>query len=348
MRKSNEENERVKRDYFEFLRHAEGQDEASIDKVVAALLMFEESTGFKTFKSWHRDQAVRFKAHLGKRQNARTKTLLSLSTRDAMLRAVQKFFRWLASQPGYKSRVSYADVAYLNNFAKDARAARGPRPIPYPSMEQCAHAFLAMQEGSEVQRRDKAIFALLMLTGARDGALASLRLKHVNLFDGQIFQDGRDVATKASKTIDSYYMPVDPMYRETFEQWVIYLRETKLFGPEDALFPKDRTGVTDGRFANLGLSRDPYSNGAKVRAIVQGAFEFVQMPPYIPHSFRKTLVLNADKVCRSLEEMKAVSLNLGHDNLGTTADSYMPVSRERQKELLKVIAARSVGGSRSL
>ena len=220
MRKFNEQNERIKRQYLTFLKEAKGQDEASLDKVAAALLDFEEALGFKPFKTFHRDWAGRYKRHLEKRRNARTGKPLGLTTRDATLRLVKGFFHWLVSQPGFKSRISYADVDYFSNNAKDARAAHAQRPIPYPSIAQCAHAFRAMPEGDEVERRDKAIFAFLMLTGARDGAAASLRLKHIDLVEGSVFQDGREVRTKNGKTIETWFFPVDPMYRATFEAWV--------------------------------------------------------------------------------------------------------------------------------
>ena len=143
--------------------------------MAAALLDFEEALGFKPLKAFHREWAARYKRHLERQKNTRTGKPLGLTTRDATLRLVKGFFHWLASQPGFKSRITYADVAYFDNNAKDARAAHQQRPIPYPSSEQCAHAFRAMPEG-EVAQRDKAIFALLMLRGARDGAAASLRL----------------------------------------------------------------------------------------------------------------------------------------------------------------------------
>jgi hypothetical protein len=41
MRKFNEENERIKREYLKYLRHAEGQDELTLDKVAATLIDFE-------------------------------------------------------------------------------------------------------------------------------------------------------------------------------------------------------------------------------------------------------------------------------------------------------------------
>lgn len=334
MRKFNEQNERVKRQYLSYLKEAKGQDETSLDKVAAALLDFEEALDFKPFRAFHRDWGARYKRHLEKRRNPRTGTPLGLATRDATLRLVKSFVHWLASQPGFKSRVTYADVAYFNNNAKDARAAHAQRPIPYPSIEQCARAFRSLPEDDEVARRDRAMFALLLLTGARDGAAASLRLKHIDLLEGRVFQDGREVRTKNAKTIETWFFPVDPMYRETLEAWFYYLRHERLFGPTDALFPKLNVGVRDGRFASLGLGREPYANAQTVVDVVRRAFRSVGLPEYTPHSFRKTLAMFGDKRCTTLEQRKAWSQNLGHESLATTVTAYMPVSRERQAELL--------------
>ncbi|MBO9420316.1 hypothetical protein J7481_12495 [Labrenzia sp. R4_2] len=88
MRKFNEENERIKRQYLIFLREAKGQDESSLDKVAAALLYFEEALGFKPFKAFNRDWATTFKTHLRKRKNARSGKPLGITTRDSILRLV--------------------------------------------------------------------------------------------------------------------------------------------------------------------------------------------------------------------------------------------------------------------
>ncbi|MEQ9241895.1 tyrosine-type recombinase/integrase [Roseovarius indicus] len=324
------ENERMKRQYLEWLRDAGGKDEKTLDQVAASLRDVEMALGVKPFKAFHRDWGRRYKTHLEKCRNARTGKPLSLTTRDARLSHVKAFFKWLAYQPGYKSRISVSDVEYFNNNAKDARAAHAQRPVRYPSLQQCDHAFRLMPEDDEVQRRDKAMFALLMLTGARAGAAASLRLGHVDIVEGMIFQDGREVRTKAAKTFETWFFPVDRMYRGCFEDWVTYLREEKLFGPQDALFPKLVSGVRDGRFCRQGLSRQPYSGSQVLNAVVRDAFELAGLHAFTPHSFRKTLAMLGDKFCDTLETQKAWSQNLGHESLVTTVSAYMPVPRERQ------------------
>lgn len=335
MRKFHEENERIKRKYLIYLRDAKGRDEKTLDKIAASIRQFEESSGFKSFKKFHIEQASRFKDWLGKQRNRRTGKPLSLSTVDATLSYVKAFFAWLAWEPGYKSRIKPHDAEYFNNTLKNARAAHAKRVIPYPSMAQCLHAFEAMPERDEYELRDKALFAFFMLTGARDGAVASLRIKHVNLHEKHVFQDGRNVDTKAAKTIDTWFFPVDGTYLECLTRWMTHLREVCLFGPEDALFPKIEVENRNGAFVRKGFSRMPYASGAKLNQIIRNAFAMVQMPEYTPHSFRKTLATFGDEMCNSMQHMKAWSMNLGHEHIATTVDSYIPVSRDRQKGVME-------------
>lgn len=334
-RKFTEENERIKRRYLQFLREAKRSDMATVDKAAEAILRFEQSTGFKPFKRFHIDQAIKFKAQLSAAKNGKTGKPLSKATIDGTLRAVKAFVLWLAGQPGYKSRIAYADAEYFNLNAKDARVAHAEREAPYPSIEQCRHAFAQMPSATPLQRRDKALFAFLMLTGARDGAVASFRLKHIDLAQGCVYQDARDVRTKFSKTFTTTFFPVDDEYLQCFRDWVEYLRKDQLFGPGDALFPKPLIGLHDGGFACLGLSRETYSNAGKMREVVKGAFTTAGLPPFGPHSFRKTLGILANQCCKTPEQFKAWSMNLGHENIATTLSAYCPVSPARQAELIR-------------
>ncbi len=338
MRKINEENERLKRDYTTYLRNAEGYDETTIDKVAASLVMFEEALGFKPFKRFHRDWAATFKAHLAARKNQRTGNPLGLGTRDSTLRDVRNFFHWLASQSGYKSRVTYADVRYFNNNAKDARVAHSQRPKRYPSMAQCLHAFRLMPKETILNRRDRALFALWVMTGARVKALSTLRIKHVDLVEDVVFQDAREVGTKNAKTFETWFFPVDLKFREAIQEWVCELTEAMLYGPSDALFPKQKIGYADNQFVASGLDREPYGNAQIVGKVIGAAFANAGLYRYIPHSIRTTLMMMGDKVCSTMEERKAWSQNLGHDSLAVSATAYIPVGRERQGELIKKLS----------
>lgn len=119
--------------------------------------------------------------------------------------------------------------------AKGGRVASAVRETPYPSMEMARHAFSYMPETTEIDRRNKALFAFLMLTGTRDGSVASLRRKHINLLDGYVYQDAREVKTKGSKTFTTYFLPVDPEYLACFTAWMMHLKDVVLSGPDDPL-----------------------------------------------------------------------------------------------------------------
>lgn len=49
MARHNAANERIKREYFDFLREAKGRDESTIDRAAMALARFENSTGAQRF-----------------------------------------------------------------------------------------------------------------------------------------------------------------------------------------------------------------------------------------------------------------------------------------------------------
>jgi integrase/recombinase XerC len=127
MTKRNLENERIKRAYFNYLRNAKGKDETTLDKVAAAILRYEQATGFKSFKRFHPEHAGLFKKQLAKAKADKTGDQLAKATIDAILRMLKAFIEWLAGQNGYKSRISYTDADYFNNNSKDARIAHAKR-----------------------------------------------------------------------------------------------------------------------------------------------------------------------------------------------------------------------------
>jgi integrase len=196
----NPENERIKRRYFAYLKEAKRRGEPSVDAAAKALNRFELDTRFRSFKTFHPEQAVAFKRHLAEQTNARTGKPLAKATIHSTLAALKAFFVWLAGQTGYRSRLSYSDADYFNLSDRDSRIARTRLDKSVPSLEQVRHVIETMPANHAIQRRDRALVAFILLTGARDGAVASLKLKHIDLTEGCVVQDAREVATKFGKT----------------------------------------------------------------------------------------------------------------------------------------------------
>ena len=243
-------------------------------------------------------------------------------------------------QPGHKSRVKYTDALYFNLSDKGARIATAHRTRPVPTLEQIKHTLSVMPTATEFDRRDRALLAFALLTGARDAALASVKLKHVDLVAGCFHQDAREVATKFSKTFTTYFFPVGDDTQQIVAEWVTYLRGEKLWGNDDPLFPKTEIGNGRSRcFEPIGLMREHWSNASPIRATFRQAFECAGLSYFNPHSFRSTLVQLGQQRCKTPEQFKAWSQNLGHDGVMTTLTSYGTVSADRQGEIIKGLGA---------
>ncbi|MEO6093441.1 MAG: site-specific integrase [Novosphingobium sp.] len=340
MPKHNLANARIKRDYFQYLKEAKRRSEASIDAVAKALDRFEQSNGHKDFRNFHKQQAVAFKRKLDDQRAVRSGQPLSRATVNSTLSALRSFFVWLAGQPGYKSRLSYADADYFNLAETEVRIAKAARHKPFPTLEQVHHVLSAMPAATDIELRNRALIAFALLTGARDGALSSFRLKHVDLAQGRVDQDARDVRTKASKTFSTWFFPVGGDALRIVEDWCQHLRTALLWGDDDALFPATQVGLAEGGgFTPIGLRREGWRDAGPVRKIFQNAFAAAGLPYFNPHSFRDTLVQHGERSCPTIEAFKAWSQNLGHERVMTTLTSYGTVAPHRQAELIRGMGA---------
>lgn len=339
MRTYHPDNERIKRQYFVLLKEAKGQSEDSIDAVAKAIARFEADNQCRDFKGFHFEQAVAFKRRLADRDSKATGEKLSKATQYATLAHLKRFFQWLALQPGYRSRLRYSDAEYFSFSDKDSRVAKARRSRPVPTLEQVKHVISTMPADSAIERRNRALVAFALLTGARDSALASMRLKHVDLVAGSVFQDAREVQTKFSKTFTTFFFPLGSEVRQIVDDWVQYLRGELLWGHDDPLFPATRVELgTMLHFEAVGLERKAWASASPIRAIFRGAFEAAGLPYYNPHSLRSTLVLLGQTVCQTPEDFKAWSQNLGHEGVLTTFYSYGTVAPRRQGEIIQGLA----------
>lgn len=335
MRKHHPENERIKHRYLIYLREAKRLSEASVDNAAAAIAAFEASTGYVDFKRFKIDQARRFKQRLNEVVNEKTGKPISKATVHSRLMAVKAFFIWLADKPGYRSRISFSDAEYFNPAGKDSRIAHAVREQDAPTIGQIRKVLEAMPARTEIERRDRALVAFTILTGVRDGALISLRLRHVELDKRRVVQDPREVKTKLSKLITTTFFPVGEDVEAMVCDWVEWLKNDKRFGPDDPLFPKTHVGLTpEGVFGALGVTREHWASATPVRKIFREAFERAGLPYYKPHSFRHTLGKLGETVCSTPEEFKAWSQNLGHEQVMTTFTNYGAVSGTRQAEII--------------
>jgi integrase len=339
MKTYNPDNERIKRAYFTYLVEAQGFSEATLDGVAKAINRFETYTKFRDFKAFHIEKAKGFKVSLAEQMSLRTNDRLSKATLYATLNALKRFFIWLAGQQGYKSRIAYSDAEYFNLSAKETRVAKARREERVSTLEQIRHLICVMPANTELERRDRALVAFTILTGARDRATASIKLKHIDFDQGRIIQDARQVNTKFSKTFTTWFFPVGDDILQIVLDWVDYLRQEKHWGVDDPLFPAAKIVVGASRhFEVSGLDRKHWGSAGPIRKIFKDAFTSAGLPYFNPHSFRKTLAQLGEKLCRTPEQFKAWSQNLGHEKVLTTFSSYGEVAADRQREIIRELA----------
>lgn len=325
----NAKNERIKRSYFHHLKHADGKSDQTIRQIARSLARFEDFTGRREFKTFDQRQAVGFKEDLAK-------SGLAAATVHSTLNDVKRFFGWLALQPGYKRAIRLLDVDYFNLSEKAIRAATAPAEKAFPSLQMVEKAVAAMPSQTAIEKRDRALVAFMAITGIRDGALITLKVKHFDEARRLVLQDPREVSTKFSKRIDTFLFPLNDTFEAIFRNWVAYLRNEELFGEHDPLFPKTAMGQDEDQcFKADGLSREHWANATAVRKIFKDAFRHVALPEFTPHRFRDMIVSEMYRRCLSVQEFKAWSQNLGHEGAMTTLTSYGKIGLEEQGRLVR-------------
>ncbi|MEQ8441746.1 MAG: tyrosine-type recombinase/integrase [Alphaproteobacteria bacterium] len=336
-------NELVKKQYEDALLHGKYRDPKTVKAVWNSINLFEEFSGHADFRDLDADQAKRFKAWLAKRRNRKGQGL-SVSTMRSTLQAVREFFEWLAIHPQYVRKVDGRAVQYLRLSDNENRAGRAFRERPAPTLEELRKALGAMPSESDIEKRDRALFAFTIVTCVRDDALVSLKVKDVDAGRKTVWQDPKHVRTKRRKGIHTRFISqVMPEAEEIVLDWLHHAAEVLRLAPDDPLFPKtlvenDPEAMT---FKANGLSREHWANAQPVREVFKTAFQRVALPYYTPHLFRRTVVKWAQEHC-SQREFKAISQNLGHDHAMTTYNAYGELSVDEQIDIIGGIGERDV------
>jgi site-specific recombinase XerC len=76
----------------------------------------------------------------------------------------------------------------------------GHRASRAPTLERVRHVLATMPTETDIEHRDRALVAFAVLSGARNDAIASMSLRHIDLAQRTVFQDAREVRTKNRKT----------------------------------------------------------------------------------------------------------------------------------------------------
>ncbi len=323
MTKVNHKNERLKLDWLEELERDDSP--STIDHKLAALACFEEATDYRDFDKITVEAVDKFIEYVGKRPTRRR-------TNVAKVNSAKSFFQWMVMDERIKGKAARKPINALRLKRKDRTASRARKPRPIATIAQIKTAVEAMPKTTAIERRNRMLVAFTLVSGARDGSIISMQVKHVDLINKQVHQDPNEVDTKAGKQINTWFFPVGPFFIKEVEDYLAYLKAQPGFSSSDYLFTSRLRGRDENnQFCIVGLSKERWANAQPMRDIFRKAFIAVDLPYFNPHSFRKTLMALAYEMELSGEEIKVWSQNLGHEKLDTSVNNYGPVSLDRQR-----------------
>jgi site-specific recombinase XerD len=242
MIKCNPDNEIIKRAYFEYQKEANKKSPSTIDNIRKAISRYELYTKYQGFESFNRHKVIAFKKAFTQAKSSLGDDYLSKSNILSTVRHLQDFFKWLSREKGYK-RLDVREIAYFNPYDNEIRIAHAKKRRIAPSLEQIKAVINSMPSGNDIELRNKALIAFTILSGMRDSALASLKLKNIKLDEKLVEQLPPEVKTKFGKTIYTYFFPVGEDIEQIVVDWVNYLNKTKLFNPDNPVFPKNKANI---------------------------------------------------------------------------------------------------------
>lgn len=336
----NPKNEVAKKQYEDALLHGKCRDPKTVKAVWNSINLFEEFTRYADFRTLDADQAKAFKAWLEKKVNKNGDSLSSATMRST-LQSLREFFEWLAIHPQYIRKVDGRAVQYLRLSDNANRAGRASREKVPPTLQELSKALIAMPSDTDIEKRDRALFAFTVITCVRDDALVSLKMKDVDAQRKTVWQDPKHVRTKRRKGINTRFVSqVMPEAEEIVLDWLKYAQDVLGLKSNEPLFPKTlvENDASTMAFRANGLSREHWANAQPVREVFKVAFQRVGQPYYHPHLFRKTVVKWAQQNCSQLE-FKALSQNLGHEHAMTTYNAYGDLSVDEQFQVIAKIGA---------
>ena len=322
MKKYKAKNEKIKRKYFEWVKDAEGYSDKTIDCIEKAIWVYEEFTKDNDYANYSARQAKLFKQWLSSKKKKRTSQTIALTTQYHHLRHIRAFFLWLSSKPGYKSRIHAHDVQLLKLDKKQSRMATSVKQTKYPSLTYVKTLCQSIKIKNDVDRRDQALIDFHMLSAMRVSAIFSLPIKCFDPSSLEVFQYPKlGVQTKFSKQIVTTLFSFDKELLSYILDWVNYLKEEKLFNDLAPLFPRTKLqhrAVDDICFEGTTIEPVFWQGEGAILKIFKRRMKAARLDYYSPHKFRHASIAEARKYCRTEEQRKAVSQNVGHENVGTT------------------------------
>ncbi len=332
------ENVKIIRKYFEYLRENRGYAQTTIDKIATDIAQFEKYIGMRNFKSFNSKIAKGYKVYIYEFKK-KDGTNYSIKSKSEKLKSVREFLLWLYDQAGYRSHLNINYIKYLQVNRAERNAITSSRR--YKKTPTFADAWIVIDtipSVLEIDRRDKALLSLSLLTGLRPGTLRSLCIKNIDLKNMIVTIDTiNEVDAKFGKYNEVVILQFDVWIYDNIVSWVTELITKKGFNGDDPVFPMTEMKNHDGHFGfnPENVTNKFWKNNGQINKIFKERFVEAGLIPHTPYGFRRLNAQHARRYTTNMEEYSAISQNLSHSETEITEIHYGNLNPVERKEILK-------------
>lgn len=322
----NATNERMKYKYRTHLRRIGQKDEKTVLAILKYIRDFEIYINFAGFEKFNADIADKYIQGM-------FTVYLSLSYITDNIRALKDFLNWLERQRGYRSKINYNHIEYLNISHNQRRSAKATEYQKAYSYEQIIQAIRLMPERNDKDKRNKAIVSLQALCTLRISELRTVKINNLIKEDGDWFihVSPKNMQTKFAKTRQCVFVPLPDDIKANVIDWYNHLKLLG-FSNSDPLFPAIDNRFNQQNLLETNITNKEIKSDTTLRNIFKTCFTNAGIDYINPHSFRKTLARFA--VEQSPAFLNAVRQNLGHSSIDTTLNSYGQLSDYDQRRII--------------
>jgi integrase len=248
-----------------------------------------------------------------------------------VLATARRFFLWLSNNnPGFK----VIKASWINTL-KVKRLSDIPKTTEAISLDEVL-AIAKAPVSSTVERRIRAGAVMLFLSGMRIGAFVSLPIKAVDLKNRTIYQyPSYGVRTKNGKYGVTTLLDIAELL-EVVQAWD---QEVRTLLPEDGFWfapLSPETGEIEPGITEIGRYRV-----CLARKNLRAWLAKVGLPYHSPHKFRHGHVHYGLAHAQTIEDYKAVSLNVMHSSMEITDQFYSVLNDDQVHQRISAMGKNS-------
>jgi integrase len=235
-----------------------------------------------------------------------------------IMSVAKRFLLWLKTTHPAQTRA--LSVAWVESLASPRLAENHKDHQLIAADEALQLMRVSIPDHDLALRRDKAAAALMMLSGMRSGAMASLTIACIDLPNRAIKQwPQMGVRTKNSKTATTYLLNIPALLAEV-AAWDAIVRAQ--LPPTATWYAPIITEFGEQRLSHQ--SPGAHRNTAFAKRMKR-LFALAGLPYKSPHKFRHGHAVFALQHAKTMADYKAVSMNLMHSDIRVTDAIYAPL-----------------------